>query len=91
MRAIPMAIALAMMVKIIVTEAIWGTIGAHWAVEFRITFRIKRFFVTISVDFAIRINRAVPIPMTGNIWSGSRSSRTNVNQATLDREARKDE
>ena len=84
-----MTTTLAMMVKIIITEAIWGAIGAHWAVELRITFRIERLFIAVPINFAIRINGAVPIAVTRNIWSGSWASRVNLKDATLDCEARK--
>ena len=88
---IPTGVTFAMMIEIFIAQTIWGAIGSHRTIKVVITFRIKRLFVTISINFAIRINGAVPITVTRSVWSGSWASRVNLNDATLDCETRKND
>ena len=68
-----------MMIKIFIAQAVWGTVRGYRAVAVRITFSIKRFFITVAVDFAIRVSGTVPIVVAGNVWPRPRARGANVN------------
>jgi len=77
------------MIALFITKTIQSAIGAQWTIIFGIAFSIKRIFIAVPVNFAIRIIWAMPIIMTENVWPWPRPPRINLNDATLDRETRK--
>ena len=87
--AVTVRVTLPMMIELFITKTIQGTIGAQWTIIFGIAFSIKRIFIAVPVNFAIRIVWAMPIIMTENVWPRPRRPRINLNDATLDRETRK--
>ena len=82
-------ITLSVMIVLFITKAIQSTIGTQRTIIFGITLSIKRIFIAVPVNFAIRIVWAMPIIMTGNIWPRPRRPRADFDDATLNRETRK--
>ena len=68
-----------MMIKIFIAQAVWGTVRGYWTVAVGITFSIEGLFITIAVDFAIRVSGTVPIVVAGNVWPRPRARGANVN------------
>ena len=80
-----------MVIEVFIAKAIRSTIRSYRTIKFGITFNVKGVFVAIPVDLAIGVNGAMPIIMAGNVWPRPRSTRADLNQATLDCEAGKDD
>ena len=68
-----------MMIKIFIAQAVQSAVRGYWTIAVGITFRIKRLFITIAVDFAIRVSGTVPIVVAGNVWPRPRARGANVN------------
>ena len=85
---IAVRITLSMMVILFITKAIRATVGTERTIKVGETFSIKRIFIAVPVNFAIRIAGTMPVVMTGNVWSRSWASRLNFDDATLGCEAK---
>ena len=77
--AIPTGITFALMIEIFITQAVWGTVRGYGTVAIGITFSIKRLFITVSVNFAVRVGGTVPIVVAGNVWPRPWARGANVN------------
>ena len=76
---IPAGITFALMIEIFITQAVWGTVRGYGTVTIGITFSIKGLFITVSVNFAIRVSGTVPIVVTGNVGPRPWARGANVN------------
>ena len=70
-RTIAVYIALSMMVIFLIAKPIHTAVGIKWAITVRIAFSIKRVFITIPINFTIRIIWTVPVEFAGNVRPGS--------------------
>ena len=86
---IAVRITLPMMIIFFITKTVWTTVGAERTIKVGKTFSIKRIFIAVPVNFAIRIAGTMSVVMTGNVWSRSWASRLNFDDAALDCEAGK--
>ena len=70
-RTIAVYIALSMMMIFLIAKPIHTAVGIKWTITVRIAFSIKRVFITIPINFTIRITWTVPVEFAGNIWPRS--------------------